>query len=82
MSPLRILHHAYFQSRMKYGFVFWLTDSYSKKVFCLKKKLCLIFGIKERASYRNSFKAHKISNNGVNLYFRCIMFYKKVSYEY
>jgi hypothetical protein len=33
-----ILYHAYFQSRMKYSIIFWLTDSYSKKLFCLQKQ--------------------------------------------
>ena len=46
---------------MKYGIIFWLTDSYSKKIFCLKKKVIhFIYGIKGHASCKNSFKAHKI----------------------
>jgi len=46
---------------MKYSIIFWFTDSYSKKVFCLQRKVIhFIFGVKGHASYRNSFKAHKI----------------------
>jgi Reverse transcriptase (RNA-dependent DNA polymerase). len=35
---VRILYHAYFQSRMKYDIIFWLMDSYSKNVFCFKRR--------------------------------------------
>ena len=48
-------------SRMKYGIILWLTDSYSTKDFGLQRKvICLIFMIKGSASCRNSFKAYKI----------------------
>jgi len=59
-SPFRILYYAYFQSHMKYSITFWFRDSYSKKVFCLQKKVVhLIFGVKGYASCGNNFKAHK-----------------------
>jgi len=35
---IRILYHAYFKSCMKYGIIFWLTDSYSKIGVGLQKK--------------------------------------------
>jgi hypothetical protein len=58
---IRIFYHAYFKSCMKYGIIFWLADSYSKKVVGLQKMVIyLIFGIKGCASSRNSFMAHKI----------------------
>ena len=61
-QAVRILYHAYFQSGLKYGIIFWLTDSYSKKVYCHQKKevIHLIFGIKGHAPSRNSSKACKI----------------------
>jgi len=41
--PLRILYHAYFQSRMKHGIIVWLTDSHSKNFFVLKKSYLFDF---------------------------------------
>jgi len=55
-----ISHQAYYQSPMKYGIIFWLTDRYSKNVVFIRKLIRLIFRIKGRASCRNSFKAHEV----------------------
>jgi hypothetical protein len=42
-----ILYRAYFQSLVKCGIIFWLTDGV-KKLFVIKKNvMCLILGIKD-----------------------------------
>jgi hypothetical protein len=56
-----ILDHACLQSRLKCGIIFWVTDSYSKKVACFQKKVIwLISRIKGRASCGICCKARKI----------------------
>jgi len=62
--------------------MFWLTDSYGKKVVCLQKMLiCLIFGIKENASCSNCFKAYKISTMDSIYIVEELCFYKRLSHE-
>jgi len=70
-----ILYHVYFLSRVTYGIIFWLTDSYSEIVVCLQKKVMgWIFRIEERASCNSSFNARKILTVASIYIFRRIMF--------
>jgi hypothetical protein len=39
VDMIKAIYFAYFQSRMKYSIMFWVTDSYSKKIFRLQKKV-------------------------------------------
>ena len=77
-----MFYHEYFQSPMKYSIIFWLLDSYSKNVVCIKKSGNLIFGIKGCASCRNSFKAHKVLTLASTCVLEVWRFYEKLLHEY
>jgi hypothetical protein len=38
VDVIKTIYFAYFQSRTKYGIMFWVTDSYSKKIFLSKTR--------------------------------------------
>jgi hypothetical protein len=46
---IKIIYFAYFQSKMKCGMIFWVTDSYSKKICLQKLVIQLMYGIKRCA---------------------------------
>jgi hypothetical protein len=57
----KTIYHASFQSRMKYGIIFWGRDRDSVKVFRMQKKVIqLIFGIMSCESCRHIFMDYKI----------------------
>jgi hypothetical protein len=58
---IRLIYHSYFQSRLKYGIIFWGTGNDSIKVFQIQKKVIrLIAGVNKRTSCRSIFRQYKI----------------------
>jgi hypothetical protein len=61
LHVIKTIYFAYFQTRMKYGIVFWGTGCDSIKFFRMQKKVIrLIAGIKKCESCRQIFKDFKV----------------------
>jgi hypothetical protein len=53
---IRLIYYFYFESRLKYGIIFWGTAKESIKVFRIQKKVIrLIAGVNKRMSCRSIF---------------------------
>jgi hypothetical protein len=82
VDMIKTIYFAYFQSRIKYIIMFWMTDSYSQKIFRLQKNgIQLMYGIKRRESCRSVFKIHKILTM-TSLYILEVLCYTKKSSEF
>jgi hypothetical protein len=58
---IRLIYHSYFQSRLKYGIIFWGAVKDSIKVFRIQKKVIrLIAGVNRRTSCTSIFRQYKI----------------------
>jgi len=58
---IRMIYYAYFQSRMKYGIIFWGRDWDSVKVFHVQRRVIrLISGVKTRDPCRHIFMEYRI----------------------
>lgn len=54
-------YHAFFQSRMRYGIIFWARSTEVERVFRLQKRsLRIIFGMKQDESCRGVFRDYRI----------------------
>ena len=55
------IYFAYFQSKLRYGIMFWGGDGKSAKIFCLQKKVIrLIIGVKKREFCKHLFREFQI----------------------
>lgn len=60
-KTLLIVYHAYFESLMSYGLIFWGSSTHSNNIFKLQKKVVrLIAKVPNRTSCREYFKSFKI----------------------
>jgi hypothetical protein len=58
---IRSIYFAYFQSRLRYGIMFWGGEVKSVKIFWLQKKMIqLITGVHKRISCRHIFREFQI----------------------
>jgi hypothetical protein len=58
---IRLSYHSYFQSRLKYGIIFWGAAIDNIKVFRIQKKVIqLIVGMNKRTPCRSIFHQYKI----------------------
>ena len=59
---IQTIYYAYFQSRMKYGIIFWGRNKESVKAFGIQKKaILLISGVKPHDSCKHIFMEYGIS---------------------
>jgi hypothetical protein len=57
----RLIYFSYFQSRLKYGIIFWGAAKDSIKVFRIQKRVIrLMAGVNKRTSCRSIFRQYKI----------------------
>ena len=74
-------YFAYFESRLRYGIMFWGGDGKSIRIFRLQKKVIrLITGVHRCESWRPIFRKFKILTLA-SLYIFEMLFSKKVSGE-
>jgi hypothetical protein len=58
---IRSIYYAYFQSRLKYGIIFWGSVKDSLKIFIIQKKVMrLIAGVNKRVSCKGIFSEYEI----------------------
>ena len=75
-------YFAYFQSRLRYGIMFWGGDWKSIKIFWLQKKVIrLITGVYKRESRRPIFRKYQILTLASLYIFEMLCFFKKASRE-
>ena len=81
------IYFAYFQSRLRYGIMFWGGEGKSVRIFQLQRKVIqLINGVCKRESCRHIVREFQIptlaSQHLQNIHFGGVVFYKKVSRKF
>jgi hypothetical protein len=73
------IYYAYFQSRLKYGIIFWGSVKDSLKVFLIQKKVMrLIAGVNKQVSCRGIFSEFKILTQPSFYILEVLCFIKKL----
>lgn len=75
VDSLLILYHANFEALMRYGIIFWGSNSGSENIFIVQKRVIrILFKMKFRESCRGVFRNHKILTvYGLYLY-ECLVY--------
>jgi hypothetical protein len=78
-NMIRSIYYSYFQSRLKYGIIFWGSAKYSIKVCLIQKKVMrLIAGVNRSVSCRGLFSEFKILTVPLLYILETLSFIKKL----
>lgn len=78
MDTLKMVYFSYFESRLRYGLIYWGSSIVSSKVFILQKfALRIILGLKKRESCKEYFNLNNILTFPSLFIFECLVFLYK-----